>query len=75
MCKLKGDRQMKKWMWWAECSRIKNNNNHWKKIAFIVGSCAGFQSFGIHSSMNAKSTIKKLQWITREKGVWSNEHK
>ncbi len=31
-----------------------------KQFAFVVGSCAHFRSFGIHSNMNAESVIEKL---------------
>jgi hypothetical protein len=38
----------------------KNQGNHQKQFAFVVRSCAHFQSFGVHNSMSAKSAIEKL---------------
>ncbi len=37
--------------WWSD---------HQKQFVFVVGSCTHFQSFGVHSNMNAKSAIEKL---------------
>ncbi len=45
----------------------KKRDNHQKQFAFVVGSCAHFQSFGIHSNMNVDSVIEKLQIIIKEK--------
>jgi hypothetical protein len=38
----------------------KKWSNHWKQFTFVVGSCACFQSFGVHSNMNVESVIEKL---------------
>jgi hypothetical protein len=35
----------------------KKWGNRWKQFAFIVKSCVHFQSFGVHSNMNAESVI------------------
>ncbi len=62
--------------WWANekmnvKSGIFKDEKKWgncqKQITFVVRSCARFQSFGIHNSVNAKSAIEKLQRITQEK--------
>jgi hypothetical protein len=42
---------------------------------FVVGSCAHFLSFGIHSSMSVESAIEKLQRIVKEKEVQMSEHR
>jgi hypothetical protein len=34
---------------------------------FIVGSCAHFQSFGVHNIMSVENAIEKIQIITRER--------
>jgi len=34
-----------------------------------------FQSFGMHKSMSAKSVIKQLQKVAKEKEVQKNEHR
>jgi IS4 transposase len=47
----------------------KKQGNRRKQFTFVVGSCARFRSFRIHNSMNVKSAIEKLKWITREKEV------
>ncbi len=39
---------------------MKKWGNYRKKFAFVVGSCACFQSFGVHNNMNAKNVIDKL---------------
>jgi len=39
---------------------------------FIVGSCARFRSFRIHSSVNVESEIVQ---ITKEKEVQRSEHR
>ncbi len=36
----------------------KKQRNYQKQFAFVVGSCARFRSFGIHSSMSAECVIK-----------------
>ncbi len=55
--------------WWADekmnvTSGMFKDEKKWgnrqKQIVFIVGSCACFQSFGVHNSVNAKSAIEKL---------------
>jgi hypothetical protein len=38
-----------------------------KQFAFNLGSCARFQSFGIHNSMSGDNGIVKLQVKVREK--------
>jgi hypothetical protein len=38
----------------------KEQGNHQKEFAFVFGSCAHFQSFGVHNNMSAKSAIEKL---------------
>jgi hypothetical protein len=45
----------------------KNEVTIERSLCFFAGSCAHFQSFGVHSSMNEKSAIEKLHQITREK--------
>jgi hypothetical protein len=38
----------------------KKWGNHWKQFAFIIGSCARFQSFGVHNNMSVENVIEKL---------------
>jgi hypothetical protein len=42
---------------------------------FVARSCAHFQSFGVHSSMNAESVIEKLHRIVKEKEAQRSEHR
>ncbi len=53
----------------------KKWGNHRKQFAFVVGSSTCFQSFGVHSNMNAKSAIEKLQQMAKEKEAQKNDHK
>jgi hypothetical protein len=67
---------MKKWMWWAECSRTRKKwGNRQKQFAFVTKSCAHFWNFGVHNNMSVENAIEKLQQIAREKEAQSNEHK
>jgi len=45
----------------------KKWGNYQEQFVFVARSCVHFLSFGIHSNMNAKSAIEKLQQITKEK--------
>jgi hypothetical protein len=53
----------------------EKKGNHRSQFAFVARSCARFGSFGVHSSMNIKSVIEKLQRILREKEVQKNVHR
>jgi hypothetical protein len=55
--------------------KMKKQGNCRKQFVFIVGSCAHFQSFGVHTNMNAENAIEKLQIIAREKEAQRSEHR
>jgi hypothetical protein len=67
MCWLKDGGHVKKWMMGEKFKDEKKWSNHQKQFAFVVGSCARFQNFGVHSNMSVDSAIEKLQIITKEK--------